>query len=289
MKILKFFCVFGFLVAYFQLNAQRQSHSYVTDRKFPDIENLLGYTFSPGEMEYTDGDKRSLDAGEIVFNVTPQYLRIRGMREYAGNFSVISTNTVQYGYIMKLMDARNPIDQGHLKFILDNNDNVDALIFKKSRETQEIIFYQEKINSRLSDREEKYFTDRGEVEMILPDSIWGQLIRPFFRTSRSEQDRIEMGDSISIQFIEEIVIKTKEKEEEEVVEEEVFVDTEPEMEEEEDPFAEDLDEEDDDFDPLAGRIKKKKKEKPVKEEVEEVVEEVIEEEPGFSSCRRRRF
>ncbi len=275
MKIAKLVCVFGLLLAINSLNAQKYIHSYVTDRKFSHPEDLFGYTFIPGEMEFTDGDKESLDAGEIVFKTTYQQLKVRGMRQYEGNYSVISTNAVKYGYIMKLMDARNPIDQGHLKFVLDDNDNVDALIFKKSRETQEIIFYQEKISSRKSEQEEKYFSDRGEIMLLEADSIWGETIKPFFRSSRTEQDRIEMKDSISIQFIEDIVVKTKEKPEEEEEEEEtVFENTEPTLEEEDDPFNEDMEEDEDDSDPFAGRIKKKKKEKPVEEVVEEVIEEV---------------
>ncbi len=297
MKSIKIFCVLLFIGVFSAVSAQKYQYSYISDRKFFSPDDLIGYTFLPSEKEYTDGDKDEINAGEVIFAITPQGVRISG-GEYEGMYNAVSINSAKYGFIMKLMDARNPTEQGHIKFILDSKSNVDALVFKKNKDKPEVIFYQEQINDRTKKGDKKYFTDRKEMRVVNADSIWNQKILPFLRVSQREQDRIVPADSVYIEFVKEAIIKAvKEKpaEEvekvEEVVEEKTLegdedfimtdtgeeTDTEEEIEDDEDDFI-------DEDDPLAGmlkkqRTKKKKKEKEkVKEDDEEEFIDVEEEE-----------
>lgn len=304
MNSIKIFLVLVFLGIFCAANGQRHIYSYISDRKFISPEELIGYTFLPSEKEYTDGDKEEISPGGVIFAVQPQGVRISG-GEYEGMYNAVSINSSKYGYIMQLMDARNPIEQGHIKFILDSKSNVDALIFKKNKNRPEVIYYLEQINDRTKKSEEKYFTDCGELNVGGADSIWGQKIRPFLRISQRAQDRIIPADSVYIEFVkEEIVKEVKEKPKEEVVEkpkeevvEEVTLEGDDDfiMTDNEDEETDNSDEEGDDFDdddedwideddPLAGMLKKqkkkkkeKKKEEVVEEEEEEVEDEFIDE------------
>ncbi len=302
MKLFRNFCLIAFVFYLIPLTAQdneeKFSYSYITDRKFFVPDDFIGYTFFPSEIEYTDGDKDEVKPGEIGFAISPQDLMITG-GEFKGIYSIVSIDAARFGFLLKLMDARSPTDQGHLKVILDGKNNVDAFVFKKSRDKQEVIFYQERINGDLAEAEKKYFTDRNEVVLVEPDSLWGTRVNPFLRVSRKEQDRIERADSVYFEFVKEVVskekppkpeVKEEAEEEEEVQEEELAKAEKPKKEkeestpvDEEDEFImtdEDDDDEDEDFidedDPLANMIRKKPKKK--KEPKKEIVEEIIEEE-----------
>jgi|GEM_PF-817856 len=294
----KFFSLLLFIGLYCSLQAQDDRFSYISDRKFFSPADLIGYTFLPSEKEYTDGDKEEISPGGVIFAVTNQGLRITG-GEYEGIYNAVSIDASKYGYIMKLMDARNPADQGHVKFILDSRANVDALVFKKNKNRPEVIFYQEQLNDRAKKADAKYFTDRGELRVAEADSIWGSKIYPFLRISQQIQDRIVPEDSVYIEFVKEQIVKAvKEKEvavveapkEEEIEENTLEGDEDFIMTDNDDDEPEEVDdEEDEDWidedDPLAGMLKKQKaktkkpeKEKKPKKEKKEGSDDSDEEE-----------
>jgi len=196
-------------------NAQSQEmFSFISDKMFTDPSDLVGYNFVPNFMEIPDETDGELDAGEYSFGVTQNNLYVKG-EEIGGVYSLNNINPTQYGFKLMLMNARDPRIQGHLKIILNKYSQVDALVFKRSGRDKEIIFYNAELPEGDFMTEKDYFTDRWETELVYQDSLWGMKVKPFFRihTRDKTQERLEMSDSTTIQFIEKITIidKTKKK------------------------------------------------------------------------------
>ena len=130
------------------------------------------------------------------------------------------------------MNARDARLQGHLKVIQNKYGMVEALIFKRSTNSKEIIFYLPPISKNLKEKEKGYFTDRGELIFEHRDSIWGEVIHPFLimHVDENVQQRLQLADSTYVTFTEEISIEKKEvkkkkkKKEEEKIEEEIVAD-----------------------------------------------------------------
>ena len=113
-----------------------------------------------------------------------------------------------------LMNARDPTIQGHLKVILNKRAQVDALVFKRSNKEAEIIFFNAQMPDQLWNRELDYFTSKYDYEVVETDSLWGEKFYPFMRIHQDEggiQERLQMSDSTSIEFIEKITIVEKKK------------------------------------------------------------------------------
>ena len=191
----------------------QEDYSYISDRKFKDPTDLIGYDFVPGIMEVKGESQQELGPGEYSFGVTLGNLFVKG-EGIEGVYSINNTNTTDYGYKLLLMNARNPTIQGHLKMVLNNRAQVDALIFKRTTNEQELIFYQAQMSEDQRNEEDSFFSGRWEQELEHQDSIWGMAIRPFFRiheAQRGIQERLKFGDSTNIEFIQTVKIIDKRK------------------------------------------------------------------------------
>lgn len=209
--ILVFVCI-----EIFHAKAQN-NFSYVSDRKFADPEELLGYNFKPFRLEIRDEHEENLEVGAYSFGITQNNLYISG-KDIEGVYSINNINTTPFGFQLSLMNARNPALQGHLKIILNKNKQVEALIFKRSEKEKEIIFHIAKLKEDQRNKEEAYFTDRNEMEIPDPDSLYGKTIFPMtvIYTGSGIQDKFAYTDSVYVKFekkttITEKIIKEKKK------------------------------------------------------------------------------
>lgn len=195
------------------LQAQDEDYSYISDRKFKDPTDLVGYDFRPGILEIKGEGQEELSPGEYSFGITQANLFVEG-EEIKGVYSINNINTTEYGYKLLLMNARNPTIQGHLKVVLNNRAQVDAMIFKRTTNEPELIFYQAQMPEEQRAAEDAYFTGRWEDVLEHKDSIWGEKIFPFFRVhSRQQgvQERLQFADSTSIEFVQTVRIIDKDK------------------------------------------------------------------------------
>ncbi len=189
--------------------AQAQ-HSYLSDRRFFTPDELIGYDFKPSMKEVPNEKKEELDPGEYSFGITHTNLYVKG-EGLEGVYNINNMQPEDFGFKLTLMNARDARLQGHLKVILNKYNMVEALIFKRSPTDKETIFYLPAIPSKLKEDEKAYFTDRGELAIENPDSIWGKKFYPFFRihTADKVQERLRVKDSTSISFLEVITIEEK--------------------------------------------------------------------------------
>ena len=197
--------------------AAQINYSFISDKKFQGPDELIGYSFRPSTIVYPDKEdpKDSEEVGlapeDIVFRISKSYLLVESesFEEYKGAYSINSINPADYGYKISLMNARNPSIQGHMKIILNKQDEVDAYIFKPSNKVQEVIFYQAEMPEHLYKSEEEYFTDITDV-MISDTSLWYSTIYPFFEMQQRQQRRLTPEDSVSVFFdVDTVVINQK--------------------------------------------------------------------------------
>jgi hypothetical protein len=187
-------------------------YSYINDRRFTDITDLQGYLFHPGSFEIRGQTRQEFQAGSYSFVISGNNLYVAG-DQIKGVYSVNSIKPAEYGYILTLMNARDPTLQGHLKVILTDRKYVDALVFKRSSKDKEMIFLLNDPPQNLSKREAAYFTDLREFVIENTDSLWGKSIKPFLLIERSsgQQQRLQMADSTELRFIETIEVIDKRK------------------------------------------------------------------------------
>ena len=212
--------------------AQKRYYTYISDRKFFGPEELIGYDFCPYEVEIPDDVKKTIRPGEYSFGITQHNLYVEGS-DIRGVYNVSSINSTEYGYILTTINARDARLQGHLKVILNKRAQVEALIFKRSPDDKEMIFFQAFCPDELYYQEKDFFTDRRDIYIHEPDSLWGVEVYPFFRIHKGEkvQQRLRMSDSTYFTFVEEVIIEEKMKTkkvkpgEEEVEVEEIPIDT----------------------------------------------------------------
>lgn len=210
---MKFKAIISLLWISLSLPAQ-EMYSFISDKRFPEPSDLVGYHFVPNHKEYPGEVGEDLAPGEYSFGVTANNLYVHG-EGISGVYSLNNINGTEYGYKLLLMNARDPRIQGHLKVILNQYDQVDALVFKRSNLDKEIIFYQAGIPKNINEVEEEYFTDKWETSVETLDSLWGMTIYPFFRVHLRDkvQERLNEKDSTYINFIERVttIDKTKYK------------------------------------------------------------------------------
>jgi len=207
--------LFLFLSLACHLGVQAQpmvGYTYVSDRRFNDPTDLLGWQFRPEELEIPKVSKRRLSAGDYRFGVTQNNLFVEGA-DIAGVYSVNNINPTEYGYVLNLMNARNPTLQGHLKVILNPQRQADAVIFKRSPKEAEMVFWLPVLSERDYKAEEEWFTDRRDLILAVPDSLWGLTLRPFLLIDQAsgKQQRLTMDDSTYLHFSREITRSMKEK------------------------------------------------------------------------------
>ena len=185
-------------------------YTYITDRRFFVPNDLIGYDFRPDRMEIPNEMENELDPGEYSFGISTNNLYVEG-EGIKGVYNINNFAPEDYGYKLTLMNARDARLQGHLKVILNKYAMVELVIFKRSPDEKEIIFYLPPISKNLQQQERDYFTDRGELVIEEPDSLWDKTIYPFLRIYKSKkiQQPLNMADSTSISFIKEVTIEEK--------------------------------------------------------------------------------
>lgn len=202
-----------FIFVSFSVSAQ-EAYSYINERTFKDPTDLIGYNFKPFKMEVPGNyDPTMIEAGEYSFGVTRGRLYVNGSREIGGLYEINNMEPTNYGYRILLLNSRNPSDRGHLKVILNKYGEAEAVVFKKGKKAQEIIFHLPDAKKSDLNQEKKYFTDLGEMIVEHSDSLWGQKIFPYIRVDQkaSIQGRLYEADSTVISFEEVITIKEKKK------------------------------------------------------------------------------
>ncbi|MBP6185445.1 MAG: hypothetical protein KA479_10925 [Saprospiraceae bacterium] len=193
-------------------SSQMDTYTYVSDRRFNDPTDLLGWQFRPAELEIPKVSKSALLPGDYRFGVTQNNLFVEGP-DIAGVYSINNINPSEYGYILNLMNARNPTLQGHLKVILNKNRQADAVIFKRSPKEPEMVFWLPLMSERDYQSDGNWFTDRKELFLPHVDSLWGQDIHPFLLLDKStgKQQRLIVDDSTYLHFSREIARNMKDK------------------------------------------------------------------------------
>lgn len=275
-----------FLIFGAALNAQT-SFSYVSDKKFYGPEDLIGYNFKPFRMEIKDDKEENLTSGAVSFGITQTNLYVTG-KDIEGVYSINNINTTNYGFQLLLMNARNPTLQGHLKIVLNKSKQVEAVIFKRSAKEKEIIYHIAKLNEIQRNNELSYFTDKGEMIIESPDSLYGKTIYPMtvIFSGSGIQDKFAFSDSVFVKFetkttiIEKIIKEKKKKIKPEKIKEEKPKIEKPKKEKKKKKKEEKTDDEDVVADPKTDIIEGDDEEKIEKKKIEkEEDEEEDEEEP----------
>ncbi len=186
-----------------QAASAQKSLTYISDRRFKDPTDLLGFNFRPTQKELKGSQPVDLAPGSVSFGVTRQNLFVEG-DGIGGMYNINNINPTEFGFKLLLLDARNPAEQGHLKVILNSGKQCQALVFKKGTRSPEIIFHIAELPEELGKKESKFFTDRGELFVANEDSLMGRSIQPFIRLHEQTgiQERLMMGDSMRISFFE---------------------------------------------------------------------------------------
>lgn len=202
---------FLFLFLAFASLAKAQ-FSYISDRRFFAPDDLVGYDFKPAIREIPNQKQEDLKPGEYSFGITFNNLYVNG-EGIQGVYNINNIQPEEYGFKLLLMNARNARLQGHLKIIQNKYGMVETLIFKRSPDEKETIFYLPAIPGKLNEQEKAWFTDRGELVIEKTDSLWGKKFYPFLRIHKDArvQERLQMRDSTSISFLETITIEEKDK------------------------------------------------------------------------------
>jgi len=192
--------------------AQTSQYSYISDRTFTSPDQLIGYDFKPALREVPGEEPEEISIGKYSFGITRKNLYVEGP-SIQGVYSVNNINTTEYGFIMMLMNARDPTIQGHLKIVVDQIGQVEGLIFKRSNKDKEVIFFLRMIPKEVDEAEAAYFTHKGEKQIKNLDSLWtGVHIRPFLRVFHNMggvQQRILPADSVYLNFYEITTIEEK--------------------------------------------------------------------------------
>lgn len=205
-QFLLFILVFGIS----HLWAQGDFYSYLTDKKFNSPDDLIGYNFTPSQLEIPNEGSQELGPGEYSFGISQNNLYVSG-EGIKGLYNVNNINTTEYGFILSLLNARDPRQQGHLKVILVGKGYVDALVFKKSSDDGEIIFLLPEKPQEVKESDKQFYTSINRTEILQTDSIWGTQIYPYFRVYNpgNIHQKMQYSDSTYIDFVEEIQITEK--------------------------------------------------------------------------------
>ena len=196
---LSIFCLAVSLAA----QAQNDQFSYISDRRFTSPDQLMGYDFKPAMREVPGEEPKEIKVGEYSFGITRKNLYVEG-GDIRGVYNLNEINTTEYGYILRTMNARDPTVQGHLKIVVDEIGQVEGLIFKRSNNDKEVIYFLRMIPEEVAAAELEYFTNKGALNIPTLDSLWSGIeVRPFLRIFNSMggiQQRVLPSDSVSLRF-----------------------------------------------------------------------------------------
>ena len=195
------------------IGAQVAQYSYISDRRFTSPDQLMGYDFKPAMREVPGEEPTEIKVGSYSFGITRKNLYVEGA-DIRGVYNLNEINSTEYGYILRTMNARDPTIQGHLKIVVDEIGQVEGLIFKRSNNDKEVIYFLRMIPPEVAEAERLYFTHKGALKVSHLDSLWtGIEVRPFLRIFNNMggiQQRVLPADSVSLRFYHVTTIEEKE-------------------------------------------------------------------------------
>jgi hypothetical protein len=180
----------------------QKNYTFIDDRKFKDVSDLIGYTFVPNEVEQKDKFKKLIRPGEFSFTIKKDKLHITGTN-ISGQYIYSDINTTDYGFIVNLIDLKNPLMHGALKIILNDKKEADILTFRKNQNDPELLYYLAEMSKDNFVKEKKYFTDKNETILPTFDSLDRVKIYPFLviDEERGIQEKRKIKDSTYFEFI----------------------------------------------------------------------------------------
>lgn len=190
----------------------QKEYTYIADYQVFKQEDLFGYSMIPAEVHNPKEDERptKIALGEFKFLFLPGYLHVF-QGEAKTSYNLNSIFPEKYGFKGELMNARNSMEQGHIKVILNPKNQIEALILKKAPKQPEIVYYMSVTPKNIELRDNKYFTNQDSI--LLPEldsSFYGKKIVPFFSVSKTKQ-RLYPKDSLCFWLTKRSFVKGKKK------------------------------------------------------------------------------
>jgi hypothetical protein len=187
-------------------------YSYVEDLSFSDPTDFFGYQFVPAQKEIPRSSKFDLGPGDYSFGITANNVYVK----YGPDKILYNTQSIQpteYGYLLSLLNASNIAQKGHLKIILDRAGQARALVLKKEELADEEIYHLPQLDDFIKRRDREFYTDVIDLVIEKEDSLWNKEAYPYFMDDFAAPLRtvLQIKDTISFSFYEDIVIEEKKK------------------------------------------------------------------------------
>lgn len=205
-------CFIFFSILLFSMLHGQNRFSYVEDLSFSDPTDFFGYQFVPAQKEIPRSSKFDLGTGDYSFGITANNVYVK----YGPDKILYNTQSIQpteYGYIFSLLNASNIAQKGHLKIILDPAGQARALVLRKEELAEEEIYHLPQLDDFIKRRDREYYTDVIDLVVENEDSLWNQDAYPYFMDDFNAPLRtvLQIKDTISFSFFEDIVIEEKKK------------------------------------------------------------------------------
>ena len=84
---------------------QAQYYSYISDRRFFEPADMIGYDFKPTALEIPDQEEKEFDPGEYSFGITFNYLYAKG-EGIEGVYNINNMQPADYGFKILLMNNK---------------------------------------------------------------------------------------------------------------------------------------------------------------------------------------
>ena len=229
MKQLLIFCLTILFVPQI-LSAQipevpKKKFTYVEDRDYLYDYDLRGNTIIPYRAKLRGAHYDSpLEHGQAVFEISGTKVTISEKIRFstAGidaapnkepvTMHIHKTESKAFGFVMTLIDLRNPEIQGFIQFHCDRGRLV-KLHYQEEPTSSEHIYYIAPTPDYQLDRDRLYFTQLGDVSLVDEEQLYKQKVVPFstleLKYDHLEFKRIYAKDLVSIEFEEVIIPKGK--------------------------------------------------------------------------------
>ena len=175
----------------------QKGYSFMSDARFIQMEDFVGYNFVPRYKEIPDEGEEELSPGDYSFGLSTQKVYMKGSG-IKGVYDIKEFQRTQYGYILKIINSVDARLQGHLKIIINKYYEAEALVFKRSPSEPEVIFYMSLIPKERRSIEKNFFTNWNQLGYTQQDSLWFTELRPFSKIFRQEKvnKRLTIEDDI---------------------------------------------------------------------------------------------
>jgi|GEM_PF-6229837 len=229
MKQLLIFCLTILFVPQL-LSAQipevaKKKFTYVEDRDYLYDYDLRGNTIIPYRAKLRGAHYDSpLDHGQAVFEITGTKVTITEKLRFstAGidaapnkepvTMHIHKTESKAFGFVMTLIDLRNPEIQGFIQFHCDRGRLV-KLHYQEEPTSSEHIYYIAPTPDYQLERDRLYFSQLGDISLVDEEQLYKQKVVPFstlkLNYDHLECKRIYAKDLVSIEFEEVIIPKGK--------------------------------------------------------------------------------